>query len=103
MRWSDVEFIKKDNKNGEKELHLVKIRVRAETSKVRSSRILMCRGGEYFERLKTIAKPQSVNALVFSVDGQNILTNRSILYHFHKVVELAKIKDSAAPSFQQYC
>lgn len=102
LRWNDVEHVGKADKKGEKDLHVIQIRVRAETSKVRHSRILMCRGGEYFDRLKKLTTPKSDNALVFSLDGNTALSNRSILYHFHKVVELAEIKDSAKRNLVPY-
>ena len=38
---------------------LARIHVRAETSKVRTSRTFLCRNGQYFERLREISKPKS--------------------------------------------
>lgn len=90
LRWSDVAVERK--KTGNAERILAKINVRAETSKVRNSRIFYCRGGEHFERLKKITKPNVESALVFSVDGETMLSKRTILYHFHKIVALAGIE-----------
>lgn len=100
LRWNDVEIDK--TINNEKEINLIRIHVLAETSKVRRSRILLCRGAEYFARLKSVTKPTTKNALIISVDGEKQLTNRTILYHFHKVVELADIKNSAERDLVPY-
>jgi len=90
LRWSDVEIDVVKSQGVEKKL--AKIRVRAETSKVRTSRIVYCRGGQYFERLKGVLSPSSSDALVFSVDGETEISKRALLYHFHKIVELADIE-----------
>lgn len=102
LRWSDIEYVKSENKNSEKQLEIVKIHVRAETSKVRTSRILMCRGGEYFKRLHKTTNPNTPNSLVFSISNNTPLTPRTILYHFHKLVNLAGIKNSAERGLVPY-
>lgn len=73
---------------------LGRIHVREETSKVQKDRSFYCRGGEYFERLGEIAKRTDEEALVFSIDGETMLSKRTTLYHFHKLVELAGIRDA---------
>lgn len=90
LRWSDV-TIERRKANGEERV-LARIHVRAETSKVRHSRIFLCRGGEYFERLRAITNPKSEDGLIFSVDGKEALSKRAVLYHFHKIIELADIE-----------
>lgn len=65
-----------------------------ETRKVRNSRTLYCRGGQCFERLKKLTKHASDDALIFSKDGDETLSKRAVLYHFHKLVELAEIENS---------
>ena len=72
---------------------LARIHVRAETSKVRTSRTFLCRNGQYFERLRGISKPKSADELIFSIDNENELSKRTLLYHFHKMIELAEIAD----------
>jgi integrase len=57
LRWSDVQ-IEQHKVNGEQQ-KLARIHVRAETSKVRTSRTFLCRNGQYFERLRDISKPKS--------------------------------------------
>jgi integrase len=91
LRWSDVS-IERIKSNGEEKI-LARITVRAETSKVRKSRILYCRGGEQFEKLRAVTKGED-DDLIFSVDGKKRMSQRTHLYHFHKIVELADIKNS---------
>ena len=78
--------------NGE-EQKLARIHVRAETSKVRTSRTFLCRNGQYFELLREISKPKTADELIFTVDNENKLSKRTLLYHFHKMIELADIAD----------
>ena len=89
LRWSDVK-VERHSIGGEQKV-LARINVRAETSKVRSSRIFLCRNGEYFERLKTIVSPKNESQLIFTIDGENPLSKRTLLYHWHKLIELADI------------
>ncbi|WP_407663605.1 tyrosine-type recombinase/integrase [Methylomonas albis] len=39
-------------------------------------------------------KPKHETDLIFSLDGKTELSKRTLLYHFHKIVELADIEDS---------
>jgi site-specific recombinase XerD len=91
LRWSDVE-LERVTANKVPFL-LAKIRIRAETSKVRTSRFFYCKGGEYFEKLATLTKPDSKNCLIFSADGETEISKRTLLYHFRKIMELAEIED----------
>jgi integrase len=93
LRWSDVTIENKKTKGKRKDYLLAKISVRAETSKVRTSRVFYCRGGEHFERLRKLTKPDNKDAYIFSVNGEDILSKRTVLYHFHKLVSLADIED----------
>ena len=74
LRWRDVQIERKTT-NGEQRV-LAKINVRAETSKVRTSRTFYCRGGEHFERLKELLRPQHQDDLIFSIDGDEPLSKR---------------------------
>ena len=49
---------------------LARIGVRAATSKVRKGRTLLCRNGQYFERIKTSLGDRDAKSLVFSIDGE---------------------------------
>jgi len=90
LRWSDVKI--EHHKVSGVEKTLARISVRAETSKVRTSRIFLCRHGQYFERLREMIKPNNDDEFVFSLDGKKMLSKRTILYHFHKIVNLAGIE-----------
>jgi len=91
LRWSDISIERVKTKG--KERTLARIRVRGATSKVRKSREFLCRNGQYFERLKQATKHDDKDALLFSIDGKEAVTKRAVLYHFHKIVELADIED----------
>ena len=52
LRWEDVRVEEHKNKEGNT-VKLARINVRAATSKVCRGRTLLCRNGQYFERLKT--------------------------------------------------
>lgn len=91
LRWNDVK-IERHTVNGTEQT-LARIHVRAETSKVRTSRTFLCRNGHYFERLREVARPNSTDELVFTVDGEHQITQRMMLYHWHKMIELAEIAD----------
>lgn len=70
LLWGDVR-IERDtlvDRSGKK-AKLAHIHVRSETSKVRNSRTVVCRGGEYFERLQSNSLSTDSGDLVFSFDG----------------------------------
>jgi len=54
-----------------KTISLVKLSVRAETSKVRSSRIVIARGGDYIDRLKKRSKYNEPHNFLFAEVGGN--------------------------------
>jgi len=109
LRWKDVKWLEKNVKveHGEEEItrSLVSVTVRAETSKVRRTRTFVVDDLEYFENLFSFAyeryskannkdrdrKKNFGNTLVFSLDGETLLTPRAIGYHFVKMLELADI------------
>ena len=102
LRWCDVQMrVHEDGAMSQAQL-LAEIYVRKETSKVRKDRKLYCRGGEYFERWKEIAKPKSGTDLIFSLDGKQRISNRAVLYHFHRMVKLAGIEDHEARGIVPY-
>jgi integrase len=91
LRWKDFQ-LERYSANGTEQT-LARIHVRAETSIVRTSRTFLCRNGQYFERLREISKPKSSDELVFTIDGENQITQRTMLYHWQKMLELADIAD----------
>jgi integrase len=108
LRWKDItEF--EHNVGGTEgvDFHLVKITVRAETSKVRKTRKFVVKDLDYFDRLFKLQykrfkeeyegddkKSKFANTLLFRLSGESCITARSIGYHFDKVMELAKIKNT---------
>lgn len=66
MKWGDVigteDILDEDGKN----ISLVKLSVRAETSKVRSSRIVIARGGDYIDRLRKNTKHTEPQHFLFA-------------------------------------
>ena len=80
LRWSDVlkyEEIK-DGKNGAKTL--VKIQIRAETSKVQKSRDIICRGGEYFQRIYSRSRFTEPDDLVFAFESADKILAKKEFY-----------------------
>ena len=108
LKWGDLVW-----SSGAKgvEVPLVQIRVRAETSKVRQSRTFMVRDNDYFRKLRQFVWPitqreRLKDCYVFSLDGDTPITQRSILYHFAKLLDLAEIetanRDIVPYSFRHY-
>ena len=109
LKWSDIKWLEKNVKGQAEDdtYSLVKITVRAETTKVRKTRHFVVKDWEYFDELFKLLQPRYVKAnkenkkikafgdtFVFSADGMSMLTPRAIGYHFDKMVELAEIKDT---------
>ena len=109
LKWSDIKWLEKNVKGqAEDDIYsLVKITVRAETTKVRKKRRFVVKDWEYFDELFKLLQPRYVKAnkenkkikafgdtFVFSANGMSMLTPRAIGYHFDKMVELAEIKDT---------
>lgn len=103
LRWQDV--IQETHKYDGKDHELLRINVRAETSKVRRTRKFMIEDMDYYERFYSIVfpkfkkqeaekdKPKKIaDALIFSVDGYAPITVRAIDYHFKLLLELIEIK-----------
>lgn len=108
LKWSDIKWLEKNVKGqaADNTYSLVKITVRAETTKVRKTRHFVVKDWEYFDELFKLLQPRYVKAnkenkkakafgdtLIFSANGTSMLTPRAIGYHFDKIVELAEIKD----------
>ena len=109
LKWSDIKWLEKNVKGqAEDDIYsLVKITVRAETTKVRKTRRFVVKDWEYFDELFKLLQPRYVKAnkenkkikafgdtFVFSANGMSMLTPRAIGYHFDKMIELAEIKDT---------
>lgn len=114
--WKDV--VEFEHNVGGKEgvnYHLVKITVRKETSKVQRTRRFVIKDLDYFDRLfqlqyKRFKEKQAEsdanlkfgNTLIFSVNGNAVITPRAIGYHFDKVIELAGIKNTESRDIVPY-
>ena len=109
LKWGDIKWLEKNVKGQAEDdtYSLVKITVRAETTKVRKTRHFVVKDWEYFDELFKLLQPRYVKAnkenkkikafgdtFVFSANGMSMLTPRAIGYHFDKMVELAEIKDT---------
>lgn len=99
---------------------LVKINVRALTTKVRKTRTFVVKDWEYFDELYKFLYPRYAKAtkgvknatpfgktLVFSLDGKSPLTPRVILYHFDEILTRCEIdggdeRDLVPYSFRHY-
>lgn len=86
--WGDV-LIEKTNIDDlyGKKVVLANITVRAETSKVRVSRRVICRGGQYFQRLKENSVCTDDDALVFSFDGEKPIDSRHWTAYWNQLLQ----------------
>jgi integrase len=91
LRWCDVRVERHRVRGVEK--RLARIHVRAATSKVRTSRTFLCQNGEHFERLRAIVQPVTEQGLIFTADGVNMLSKRTLLYHWHRMLALTEIEE----------
>ena len=109
LKWSDIKWLEKNVKGqaADDTYSLVKITVRAETTKVRKTRHFVVKDWEYFDELFKLLQPRYVKAnkdnkkakafgdtFIFSANGTSMLTPRAIGYHFDKIVELAEVKET---------
>ena len=86
LRWRDVESVRKVPNDEGGETALVTISVRAETSKVRRSRRVIARGGEYFNRLRERSVHTDPDDYVFHGISGNTTSAKERRYHHWKVI-----------------
>lgn len=114
LRWRDV--VEETHLYEGREHALLKITVRAETSKVRRTRKFMIEDLDYYERLYKLFYPKFKkqekdketqkhfgDALIFSCDGYQPITARAIGYHFKVLLEKAEIEDLETRNIVPYC
>jgi integrase len=110
LKWSDLVWTQ-GTRGDKNTVNLVKIKVRAETSKVRNSRTFMVADNDYFRTYRQIiskwfAERSFKDYLIFSLDGKKEITKRTLIYHFNKLLELAEIdatnRDLVAYSLRHY-
>lgn len=109
LKWKDIHF--EEVKKGKEDISVVRISVRKETTKVRKPRQFYVRDKEYFDDLFKLTVPTHktkpyANNFVFSYDGEKVVSQRAILYHFSKILTLAEVKkvnrDLVPYSFRHY-
>jgi integrase len=88
LKWGDILGYETHNEESGKKLLLVRIRVRAETSKVRKSRDITVRGGEYFKRLYERSSFKETHHLVFHAgDGKMEFSKRKIYAYWEELMK----------------
>ena len=88
LKWGDILGYETHNEESGKKLLLVRIRVRAETSKVRKSRDITVRGGEYFKRLYERSSFKEMHHLVFHAgDGKTEFSKRKIYAYWEELMK----------------
>ena len=86
LTWGDVAKTQEQVDSTGKSVQLVYLNVRSETSKVRASRRVISRGGEYFTRLKARQQNTERHHLVFSMDGLKQLAARRWQKHWNNLM-----------------
>ena len=102
LTWGDIEKIDLVFDENEKPKKLVYLKVRSETSKVRTNRKVVCRGGEYFERLKDRQEFTRKKDLIFSLDGENPLPARRWQTHWRNLMEGIGLDDWKEQKIEWY-
>ena len=95
LKWKDITFQNQRIK-GEK-IDFVTISVRKETSKVRKSREVKIVDMECFDNLFKLTTPTHTKKpfaenLLFSFNGINTVSQKSVTHHFKKILEAAEIE-----------
>jgi len=98
----DIDKIETQYDSNEKSTKLVYLNVRSETSKVRASRKVISRGGEYFERLKERQEFTGDDHLVFSMDGINRLAARKWQMHWSNLMDGIGLDDWKRQKIEWY-
>jgi len=87
LEWRDIVDIEKTVDEQNQTVHLVTINVRPEISKVRTSRRVITRGGEYIQRLRKHSSFTAPNDFLFSaVDGTAILNRKKWYAHWKNLM-----------------
>ena len=120
IEWRDYEEF--EHKVAGEDYGLVKLTIRAETSKVNKTRRIVEKDIGCFADLFNLQYPRITkfqktkekdeqkkfgNTLIFSVNGDTAISNRAIAYHFDKIMKLAEVdnleKRNIVPySFRHY-
>jgi hypothetical protein len=92
LTWGDLlsyesHIVESEYERDVKEIIIVEIRVRWETSKVRKNRTFFCRGGQYFDRLKKRQHHTNDEDLVFSMNGKDNIDHRMRRKHWDTLMK----------------
>ena len=88
MLWSDILGVEERTNEVGQLVSLVSLRVRAEISKVRTSRDIITRGGEYIKRLKKNSEFTAPHHYLFSnKNGKHQLGARELYKHWYALME----------------
>ena len=103
LKWSDVYKIESAEDSTGRMAKFAFINVRWETSKVRNNRLVVCRGGEYFERLKQNSKFTEDDDLLFCLkSGDTALAERTRSKYWDELMCGIGIEDWKARKLEWY-
>jgi integrase len=87
LRWGDIEGFRDEIDEVGKTVRLVAINVRREISKVRNSRKVLSRGGEYFERHKQNSSfVDDENFIFTNKNGTHMIGTRMLYQHWCRLM-----------------
>ena len=86
LKWNDIQQYEEIFDDNEKKIILVYLNVRGETSKVRTSRRVVSRGGEYFQRLNSRVNPKASDFVFSEVGGDKRLSIQKWYLHWKKLM-----------------
>lgn len=87
MTWNDVEGFESVIDDAGNQETLVRLKVRAETSKVRWNRTITVRGGRYIERLKELTPyTKPTDLLLTNKNGTHQLGSRELYHHWGQLM-----------------
>lgn len=88
LKWEDIEAYEKAKDDIGHSITLVRIRVRAETSKVRKERLITVRGGDYFKRLYSKSSFRNKNDYVFhGSSGDKQLCRKKLYNNWNEIMK----------------
>ena len=87
LTWGDIDGFETHYDDNERKVQLVSFTVRAETSKVRTTRKMITRGAEYFIRLKKRTEYTEDDHLLFSLNGKVPLDARKWQKHWYVLMD----------------
>ena len=115
LRWCDIKTEARTNEDTGELESWTDVNIRMETTKTRKSRSFYFLDKDYVADLQAVLLPMHRQnkklplgeCLIFSANGNSMLSQRTILYHFARLMELAEIenlknRDLVPYSFRHY-